>query len=50
MARLAHVLKARGLLLMTARCEKDAVMAPWCCVYGAEHLPILFERFEVIKQ
>lgn len=50
MARLAHVLKARGLLLMTAPCGKDAVMAPWCRVYGAERLPILLERFEVIKQ
>lgn len=50
MKRLAHVLKPQGLLLMTAPCGKDTVMAPWCRVYGAQRLPLLFERFQMVKQ
>src|SRR5438270_9891761 len=45
MARLAQVLKPNGRLLMTAPCGRDAVMAPWCRVYGAERLPRLFAPF-----
>lgn len=42
MRRLVEVLKPGGKLLMTAPCGKDAVLAPWCRVYGAVRLPILF--------
>jgi SAM-dependent methyltransferase len=41
MERFAHVLKPSGVLLMTAPCGRDAVMAPWCRVYGEERLPRL---------
>jgi SAM-dependent methyltransferase len=50
MGRLADVLKSGGLLLMTAPCGRDSVMAPWCRVYGAQRLPLLFERFQVAKE
>src|SRR6267154_2585997 len=50
MNRLAAVLKSSGLLLMTAPCGQDAVMAPWCRVYGAQRLPRLLESFELRKQ
>src|SRR5579863_50456 len=42
MERLARILKPAGLLLMTAPCGKDALMAPWCRVYGPRRLPRLF--------
>jgi SAM-dependent methyltransferase len=47
MNRLADILKPNGLLLMTAPCGKDALMAPWCRVYGPERMPKLFARFHV---
>ena len=50
MDRLARILKPNGLLLMTAPCGKDAVLAPWCRVYGAQRLPRLFAMFTVEKQ
>jgi SAM-dependent methyltransferase len=50
MQRLADVLKPGGLLLMTAPCGRDAVMAPWCRVYGAQRLPRLFAPFRVVKE
>src|SRR6266853_4303734 len=50
MRRLANVLKPGGLLLMTAPCGQDTVMAPWCRVYGAQRLPALFELFDVKKE
>jgi len=50
MQRLAEVLKPGGLLLMTAPCGVDTVMAPWCRVYGAQRLPALLAPFEVVKQ
>lgn len=50
MQRLADVLKPGGLLLMTAPCGRDAVMAPWCRVYGAQRLPRLFAPFRIIKE
>lgn len=48
--RLAEVLKPDGLLLMTAPCGRDAVMAPWCRVYGPERLPKLLAPFKIVKQ
>jgi SAM-dependent methyltransferase len=50
MHKLADVLKPGGILLMTAPCGRDAVMAPWCRVYGEGRLPRLFEPFHVVKQ
>jgi SAM-dependent methyltransferase len=50
MKRLAEILKPGGLLLMTAPCGRDAVMAPWCRVYGPKRLPRLFAPFEVVKE
>lgn len=50
MQRLADVLKPGGLLLMTAPCGRDAVMAPWCRVYGAQRLPRLFAPFQIVKE
>ena len=50
MDRLARILKPDGLLLMTAPCGKDAVLAPWCRVYGERRLPRLFARFVIEKQ
>ncbi len=50
MNRLAQVLKPSGLLLMTAPCGKDAVMAPLHRVYGPERLPKLFASFTIAKQ
>src|SRR5579862_5836809 len=50
MERLAAVLKPGGLLLMTAPCGKDVVMAPWHRVYGPERLPKLLAPFEILKQ
>jgi SAM-dependent methyltransferase len=50
MRRLGEVLKPGGLLLMTAPCGRDAVMAPWCRVYGEQRLPRLFAPFRVMKE
>lgn len=50
MRRLAEVLKPGGILLMSAPCGRDAVMAPWCRVYGSERLPKLFAPFRLIKE
>ena len=50
MDRLAQILKPNGVLLMTAPCRRDAVLAPWCRVYGAQRLPRLFAMFTVEKQ
>jgi SAM-dependent methyltransferase len=50
MRRLGEVLKPGGLLLMTAPCGRDAVMAPWCRVYGEQRLPKLFAPFRVVKE
>ena len=50
MERLAEILKPEGLLLMTAPCGRDAVMAPWCRVYGPERLPRLFKSFQIVRQ
>ncbi len=50
MHRFAQILKPGGVLLMTAPCGRDAVMAPLCRVYGPERLPKLFASFSVVKQ
>jgi SAM-dependent methyltransferase len=50
MNRLAQILKPGGMLLMTAPCGKDAVLRPWCRVYGSQRLPQLFAAFTVAKQ
>ena len=50
MKRLADILKPGGLLLMTAPCGRDAVLAPWCRVYGSQRLPRLFSPFQVVKE
>src|SRR6266567_521797 len=50
MQRLADILKPGGLLLMTAPCGRDAVMAPWCRVYGAQRLPRLCAPFRLVKE
>ena len=48
--KFARVLKPGGLLIMTAPCGKDAVMAPWCRVYGPERLPRLLSPFTLEKE
>ncbi|MGC2467911.1 MAG: DUF268 domain-containing protein [Candidatus Acidiferrum sp.] len=50
MGRLAEVLKPGGVLLMTSPCGRDAVMAPWCRVYGRQRLPRLFAPFQLVKE
>jgi len=50
MDRLAEILKPSGVLLMTAPCGQDAVLAPWCRVYGPERLPILLRSFSILKE
>ena len=48
--KFAKVLKPGGLLIMTAPCGKDAVMAPWCRVYGPERLPRLLAPLRLEKE
>lgn len=50
MGRLAELLKPSGVLLMTAPCGRDAVMAPWHRVYGAERLPKLLAPYRVLRE
>lgn len=50
MRRLAELLKPGGVLLMTAPCGRDVVMAPWCRVYGTERLPQLVAPFQIEKE
>lgn len=50
MRQIADILKPEGLLLMTAPCGKDALLAPWCRVYGTERLPRLFRSFSIEKE
>lgn len=50
MDRLAEILKPSGLLLMTAPCGQDAVLAPWCRVYGPQRLPRLLRAFTSEKE
>lgn len=48
--KFARILKPGGLLLMTAPCGTDAVMAPWCRVYGNERLPRLLSPLALVKE
>jgi SAM-dependent methyltransferase len=48
--RFAEILKPGGLLLMTAPCGQDAVMAPWCRVYGESRLPRLLAPLRSKKE
>jgi SAM-dependent methyltransferase len=50
MGRLADVLKPSGHFLMTVPCGRDAVMAPWCRVYGRERLPRLLAGLRIVKE
>jgi SAM-dependent methyltransferase len=50
MNRLAQILRPGGTLLMTSPCGNDAVLKPWCRVYGTQRLPRLFAAFTVAKQ
>jgi SAM-dependent methyltransferase len=50
MNKLAKILKPGGRLLMTAPCGQDAVLAPWCRVYGEERLPRLFASYSIVKE
>lgn len=50
MNRLAEILKPDGLLLMTAPCGMDSVLAPWCRVYGSQRLPKLLQSFIIEKE
>ncbi len=50
MQRFADILKPDGRLLMTAPCGRDAIMAPWCRVYGPERIPRLLAPFCVEKE
>lgn len=50
MKKLGDILKPDGLLLMTAPCGKDTVMAPWCRVYGSQRLPRLLAPFAIEKE
>ena len=47
MHRLVEIVKPGGLLLMTAPCGQDAVLAPWCRVYGSQRLPKLLQCFKI---
>lgn len=49
MHRLADILKPGGILLMTAPCGHDIVMAPWHRVYGIHRLPKLLAPFRILK-
>jgi SAM-dependent methyltransferase len=50
MERFARILKPGGLLLMTAPCGRDAVLPPWCRVYGSERLPRLLSPFYIDRE
>lgn len=50
MQRFAEILKPGGMLLMSAPCGRDAVVAPWHRVYGRKRLPKILADFEVIKE
>lgn len=50
MRRLGEILKPSGVLIMTAPVGQDAVLRPWCRVYGQKRLPNLFNGFEVIRE
>jgi len=49
MQKFAQILKPGGILVMTAPCGRDAVMTPWCRVYGEKRLPRLLAPLRVEK-
>jgi len=49
-SKFARVLRPGGALIMTAPCGRDAVMAPWCRVYGPERLPRLLAPLVLEKE
>jgi SAM-dependent methyltransferase len=50
MKKFARVLRPGGVLIMTVPCGRDAVMAPWCRVYGPERLPRLLAPLVLEKE
>jgi len=50
MKKLAQILRPSGLLIMTAPCGRDTLMAPWCRVYGGVRLPKLLAPFQSVKE
>ena len=50
MNRFADILKPDGLLIMTVPCGRDAIMTPWCRVYGLQRLPELLASFVISKE
>jgi SAM-dependent methyltransferase len=50
MERFLDILKPGGFLLMTAPCGRDAVLSPWCRVYGAARLPRLLSGFRIERE
>lgn len=50
MRRFADILKPGGVLLMTAPCGHDTLMAPLCRVYGPLRFPRLLAPFQIEKE
>ena len=50
MTRFSELLTPQGIVIMTAPCGTDAVMAPWCRVYGQERLPKLLAPFLIERE
>jgi SAM-dependent methyltransferase len=50
MRRIEEVLKPGGKFLMTGPCGKDALLAPWCRVYGPKRLPLLFGNLQIDRE
>lgn len=50
MRRIEDVLRPGGRVLMTGPCGKDAVLAPWCRVYGPKRLPLLFGELQLERE
>jgi len=50
MRRIEEMLKPGGKFLMTGPCGKDALLAPWCRVYGPERLARLFGGLQLERE
>jgi SAM-dependent methyltransferase len=48
--KIVRVLKPGGKFLMTGPCGKDAVLNPWCRVYGERRLPRLLQGLKVERE
>lgn len=48
--KIVRVLKPGGKFLMTGPCGKDAVLKPWCRVYGERRLPRLLQGLKVERE